>query len=421
MLKRTLLTMTALSSLILISPTLQDTAIAGQYNKPKIGMFKPQFKVKIDTRRLVTKAAKKPAGNGVAHAGPQPEPPTRPKQIQVTYVANPVPAPLPRSRPYNEFEEKGLGGDIDVAGALPPELNAPDAIKELFDISGGNPNDLMAVAEELLAMRDLFEEVGSNPLEDPALGRPRFGASMDGPPVAPGPHPNNGGVDSSPGWTLGGVYHKATNDSYGAHWSRQTSHGTDTRDISYGGPNGEITETIVIHGPNGQTTTTTTESHLTKDDARRSTTTVETENGMVVKEEETPAPAEEEETEGGEGGEGGEEGDGDTEAGQGAPDDTITGGTGGCGVWTPFGGCTGTGSKIWETTGQPDPSDDGTTTTRSAGDSIGPEAVTNADEFHTGSGGGGVHIDPCIAAGGDCGNGPGNPTASMGDRQAAGS
>ncbi len=141
---------------------------------------------------------------------------------------------------------------------------------------------------------------------------------------------------------------------------------------------------------------------------------------MIVKEEEAPAPEEQEEAEGGEG-EGGEEGDGDTEAGQGAPDDTITGGTGGCGVWTPFGGCTGTGPKIWETTGQPDPSGDGTATTRNAGASIGPEAVTNADEFHTGSGGGGVHIDPCIAAGGDCGNGPGNPTASMGGRQAAGS
>ena len=68
--------MTALSSLILISPAMQDNAAAATtFYKPSIRIVGPLVKLRINTRRLVTKAAKKPTGNGVAEAGPQPEPP----------------------------------------------------------------------------------------------------------------------------------------------------------------------------------------------------------------------------------------------------------------------------------------------------------------------------------------------------------
>ena len=97
--KRTLLAMTALSSLVLTSPALHDTAMAGQFNKPSIRpsirIISPRVKTRINTRRFVTKAAKKPARNRVAEAGPHPERPARPKTAEVARAATP---PLPRQQ-----------------------------------------------------------------------------------------------------------------------------------------------------------------------------------------------------------------------------------------------------------------------------------------------------------------------------------
>ena len=87
MLKRTLLAMTALSGLVLISPAFHDTAIAGQFNKPSIRppirIISPRLNPRINTRWLVTKAAKKPDRNGDGATGPQLDPPTRPTTAEV--------------------------------------------------------------------------------------------------------------------------------------------------------------------------------------------------------------------------------------------------------------------------------------------------------------------------------------------------
>ncbi len=126
--------MTALSSLILISPALHDTAMAGPNNMPMIRMFKPQVTLRIDTRRLVTKAAKTPPRNEIVKDGPQPELPTRPALSVGQTSSTPS---LPRSRPYSEFEEDG---------------------------NGGNSNDLHHVTalEELLAMQGFVTQVGTD-------------------------------------------------------------------------------------------------------------------------------------------------------------------------------------------------------------------------------------------------------------------
>ena len=58
--KKTFLTMTALSAMVLISPALQDTAAA---NKPVIRIAKPHIKVNVNTKRLTNKTTPRKPGN----------------------------------------------------------------------------------------------------------------------------------------------------------------------------------------------------------------------------------------------------------------------------------------------------------------------------------------------------------------------
>ena len=174
MLKRTLLTMTAIS--ILTGPALHGTAMAGQFNKP-IRMVGPSMKMRIDTRRLATrKDAKKAALPAVQSAaiqppaevmaGPQPEPPTRPKRTRVTNFAKPIPQPNPR--PYNEFDDSGNSPDAGPATELPEE-------GKLFD-------------EDLIAF--LPETWGHFPIDIlEGFGRGAIDGAFDNPPDPVGPFP----------------------------------------------------------------------------------------------------------------------------------------------------------------------------------------------------------------------------------------
>ena len=456
MLKRTLYTMTALSSLILIIPTLQNAAIAGQFNKPMIRMIAPQVKMRINTRRLVTKAAKKPAGNKILEAGPQPEPPTRPKRTKVTNVAKEDLARLPRPRPYNEFEEDGNGGKIDVADALPPALGGAPELEELFGVTGGNMNDIRDAASLLENgldgqnalpehLRGNNENIsgdigGERPFGanregvwDPRGGRGSafgpggsndgFGVDMmAGIPRSPASQAPNPGGQASNGWSFDGM--QVSGSGTYQSWRTTDSNGDTVtfvrEDFNDGAGSVSITITdadgnvrgdvsIDISKPHGRGRDYQAEAHDADGNlvgASKGTTETESVPNRYDPDGDG-VPNDVPET-------------GSEQAGQPNPED---GGAaeGLCAGWNPLSGCGQGGLKIWDTITQPGTSEESTATASGAGPRIGPEAVTNGGDGSFTAGGGrrdngrGHGIDPCITAGG-CGNGPDgpdNPTGSM--------
>ena len=125
--RKTFLTMTALSALVLISPALHDTAAAGPGLKQAI-RIKPQFKVKVDRMRLnhprrqfqtVNVPAIAPAANSTQTHAPGHSTPSV------------VSVPLPRQRPRiaSDGTDKGpVFRGIDFAALLPLQggRDAPD-------------------------------------------------------------------------------------------------------------------------------------------------------------------------------------------------------------------------------------------------------------------------------------------------------
>jgi hypothetical protein len=463
MLKRTLLTMTALSSLILISPTLQNVAVAGP-NNPSIRIAGPQMKMRIDTRRLVTKAAKKPTGNAIAKAGPQPEPPTRPKRTKVTNVAKQDQAQLPRPRPYNEFEENGNGIDseIDAAEVLPPSLGGAPELEELLDVTGGNMGDIRNTAkllEDGPGQNALPEIPGANGefpggiggdlpfggnrvgTMDPFGGRreafgpggrnDEFGVDMmSGIPRSPASKAPNPGSEASSG--VGWVNDTSNRDSPGTtHWSRRLGGsgwvaGFGRRDNA----DGSISAGIVISDSHNRSVGSRTIEVSAPDENGKRTVDIEDRDsqGNVVHREESETRSSTGPTPWDQNANGVPDSierasppppppsDSQPNPADGGPADGI------CAGWNPLAGCAAPGLKVWDVNSQPgpDPTGEGSGTARSAGASIGPEAVTNTGDGSftaggsRGGGGGGHGIDPgCITAGDDCGNGPDGPVASM--------
>ncbi|HMB48389.1 MAG TPA: hypothetical protein VKN63_08950, partial [Afifellaceae bacterium] len=278
---------------------------------------------------------------------------------------------------------------------------------------------------------------GGNPFEDPAsqLRRPRFGVGMEGPPAAGGDAPGNPGHASSSGW----VQQPSGSTPGRTVWSKNWDSIGTTTYVVQTNADGSITGTLTlwVDADDNQpgrvdSTTETTFSPPDENGSRTVTTKTTDSNGNTTEQtasENSDTPRAPTPTD--------QNADGvdddreserviitDPESEQPAPHDNDAGrGTGGCGVWTPFGGCTGTGPKVWDTTGQPNPADDGSATVRSAGASIGPEAVTNGGDGSFGAEGnsgrgGGFGIDPCATVA-ECGDGSGGPDNPVGSVDAA--
>lgn len=474
--KPILTTMTALA-VVLSSVAGADAAmnlnLPAKPPKPQIVKIKPP---QIRTPRNFVKPVRVPRRNdepSKVEAGPQPEPPTSPRlKFERTAMIAP---PLPRSRPdhvgneaddeafdhlleliglntneppvrgdpapgaYNEFKEQDdiPGGEVDADGALGPDFPVPAGFLDLFGVTT-NPNDLRLVAEleHYRAMGDIARQMPASPFDDPAgrLGRGRFGAGMDGPSGADdgtAQNPGHAGNDwqKHPGRVPGRTAWTRNHTAGFENFVRQDHvDGSSTAEYSYNLHNGDTVTTVHIRvsapDKNGNRTVTITETVVGDDEESVRTSTTTSRAGPTP--DDWDADGEDDDAEAADTTQGDDgndaEADQDTTAGggdQGAPNDNDTGrGDGGCGTWTLFGGCTGTGLKIWDTTGQPNPTDDGSDNGRNAGASIGPEAVTNGGDGSfvsgQGRGGGGPGLDPCATAGPSCGNGPDGPGSPAG-------
>ena len=449
--KKMFLTMTALSAIFLVSPALNENAVAGQ-NFPMV-LVKPQVKVEVDTKRLAKKPGTRRDRSNSEQSDNQQQMAAKPRSFSRPTAM--VAPPLPRLRPdtpigashdgsldhvldlvglwspvgserdpeaYNEFEEDddSLGGGVDATGALGPDLPVPEGLAELFDITT-NPNDLNAIAEleELRAIGDIARAGGIDPFDDPAsaLRQGRFGVGMNGAPNYDESGLDSGGKDSN-GWTLISEFYSG--NTSGRLRSRPSTYGTEYQTIVLvtDGVHDALTISTWTPGPNKTTTDVTMTARFIKGTMQSTQVTDSDGFGTVYL-----PPSESEEDGESEAGETGSENDNegndnedvqeDTKAGGGDQGGNDTPGNGGCIRWTSFGGCMATRTKIWDSTSQPDPTEDGSGTVRSAGASIGPEAVTNGGDgsfgVEGGSGSGGFKLDPCATAGDDCGNGPGGP------------
>jgi hypothetical protein len=309
-----------------------------------------------------------------------------------------------------------------------PSLDVSRGFVDVFKVSGGNLNNDLKNAADLDALRGVgaMQELikdgfgpGSGPITDgKRLGRERFGAGMDGPPMGAGDAPSNGGID---GWGSKTpappqpVTPVRLDDPTTSTSVEKDAQARTTTTTTFTVDGGGVTEVEVIQrGDNPETEfneagTRTTVTHHTTDpnfvqtrtwEAGGNTTVAVIVNGITVKVRESQSsngnrqPAR-----------------GLDNVDQPAPHDGSTGrGTGGCGVWTPLGGCSGTGLKAWEITGQPGTDEQGTVTVGGAArPTAGPGAVTNGGDggFVSGGrgGGSGFGYNPCATQGTGCGAG----------------
>lgn len=170
---------TTMTALAVVLTSLPSAQAAMAMNKPiNMNAAKPQaFKIKpprIHIRRQLAKPMRVERKNdrpSKTEAGPQPEPPTAP--IANTMAAKPsmsVP-PLPRTRPYNEFEEADNSANVGPETDLPKE-------ESLFD------DQLVALLPEIWGVEEhnILEGIGNGALDE-AFETPPGSAD----PFAPGP------------------------------------------------------------------------------------------------------------------------------------------------------------------------------------------------------------------------------------------
>lgn len=496
--------LTTMTALAVILSSLHGTEAAMNLPpnapKPQIVKIKPP---RIHVRRNLVKPVRVPRKNdgpSKVEAGPQPEPPTKPRhKFERTAVIAP---PLPRSRPnhgdhnasdesfdhvleliglntngpssnrerepetYDEFAENDgdMGGELNPEGVLPPHLGISPELAGLLEITGGNMGDVLDVAKLLdeghggqNALPERFREQGEKlpggfggerPFgaqrvgvwdphggrgaafgrggrnegfgADPMAGIPRSPAS-----TAPGP---GGQASSGRGW----VNTTRSSDSSGTtHWSRRLGDsgwgaGFSRRENADGSFSGGM---VVTDGTGRSVGYRDIEVSAPDENGNRTVVIEDSDsNGNVVHREESETKSSDGPTPWDQNANGVPDSiERDTSA-QDVPENTTAGGgdqgaettnneLGLCGGWNPLNGCGRTTVKPMDTISQPDPTDDGSGTVRSAGASIGPEAVTNggdggfiAGQGRGGGGGGTRGVDPgCITAGDHCGNGPDGP------------
>jgi hypothetical protein len=458
-------TMTALAVALTSLPSAQA---AMAMNKPmNMNAAKPQaFKIKpprIHVRRQLTKPMRierKSDRPSKTEAGPQPEPPTKP--VPGTEVSLNIP-PLPRARPtlprepsdtsYNEFDEGGAapGGEVNTTGILPPPLDMSPELTGLLDITGGNLGDVLDAVKLLEDgpggqnalpehFRDQGDDIpgvgGDHPFGGGRIGawdplggggtafgpggrNEDFGADpMAGIPKSPASKAPGSGGRASDGWTWDGMVTGTTGSGSTESWTRAGSNGSTVKFTRDEHGDGAISIGIQVTDSEGnvQGEVSIDISAPNKDGSRDYQAQAFDAEGNHV---------------------GGSKGTTNTESvpnqydtdGDGVPDDTTAGGGdqgsettnnehGICNGWNPLNGCAAPGVKIEDSTSQPNPTDDGSATVRSAAASIGPEAVTNGGDgsFVSGQGraGGGSGLDPCATVagcggGGDGPEGPGGP------------
>ncbi len=426
--KPALLRMTALSALMLFSPTLNDLASA---QKPVIRIARPPVKVKVDMSALAGHGSRKRPGEGIAEGGPQPEPPTRPRLDSKSVVLD-VP-PLPRPRPGALGNSPALedlfgttGGNLgdikDVASLLEDGPGANNAIPENFrDQGNGEDGDLLGGKRELggqrlggydwRAVRGDWTIGGDNGDQGVDLtgGAPASPAAdaPDGSGVA-----SDGGCGSVPE-SYGTVSNCGTNDegqteATGTRDGRSTPEGrTESGHENWVATKDENSQFVhaIQFDEKGQNTGEYIQDVQTFGGYERTVREWRDANGQVIERQEIVRrirnnPARQPNPE------------------EGGVADHL------CAGWNPMNGCAGKGLTIRDMTSQPGRGETSAAGERSAGANVGPEAVTNGGDgsFIAGGnsgGGGGAEIDPCIAAGEGCGNGPDGPDGPVASIEAA--
>jgi hypothetical protein len=443
--KPNLLKMTALSTLLLVSPALSDLAAA---QKPVIRIARPPVKLKINMSALAGDTAGKRAGGDVAEAGPQPEPPTLPRLKRKQAVLD-VP-PLPRARPQiADLGGEGSDDPVEPGGEaldsppLPASLGHSPALEELFDTTGGNLDDIRDAASLLEdgpgthnAIPDNFRDQGNGEDTEQLGGKRELGGQRlggydwraargdwtiggndgdkgvdltGGAPTSPAADaPDGSGVASDGGCgsvpeSYGTVSNCGTNDdgqteAAGTREGRSAPEGrTESGHENWTATRDE--DSLFVHAiqfdEKGQKTGEFIQDIQTFGGTERTVYEWRDANGEIIERREITRRIR------------------NNPAGQPNPEE---GGVADhlCAGWNPMTGCAGKGVTARDMTGQPRPGETGAPDERSAGASVGAEAVTNGGDGsfiaggNSGNGGRG-EPDPCIAARESCGNGPDGP------------
>jgi len=421
-------------------------ALAGQIKvKPKISV-KPKMRIRVVRPRVRIKINPNQLGRDTLE---------KKKRDTTPRLAKPGGAPAGydnASVPAGDDNTSMPGGDIPVGIIFVPNtptLDVPDGLRDLFELTGGNLNDIRDLAnlEDFfgpMAMKELFGG-GAGGIPDPVLdgsgmGGRRGGTELGGPAQAGGGVPGNPG--HSAGW--GGGYSYQIGNTVGRVWTKQTKYGTATFTAERSG-SGATTTTVTTPGPNktSSTETTTTTStdgtrrrryirRVTNSDGTGSHEEGETSSDVTPSAEDqdgngVPDDVDAERAEA----EAAEAEAAEAETGGTADKDPQSGGSAGGGdqggnyidpryssprgtIWTPLGGLVIFAVSPSDMTSQPPPSDvQGTVMVGggSARPNVGAAAVTNTGggDFIAGEGrgGGGSMIDPCatVAGCGDPGGG----------------
>ena len=427
--KPILTTLTALA--VVLAATTGAEAGKGPMVNIKPNLPSVQIRpLRIMPRLPVGMNKKREQPSEAADGGPQPEPPTyqanrtRPRTAKVAPAVRFI-APLPRTKPTIPVAVV----DPDDLMTIPPEardLNAEDLqkLKDFQDMATNGPDN---------AAPDPFgQPQPGGPNDEPGYGGPlgtldteQSRANYEGiemfgfDPAKPGGRVGGqgGGFHTPakyPGAAGGAVKDRRgmASDGESLTWSYEPfSNGgySNQRSWGEGGTHHTVTVTYIPDGEGGSTTyVSTTKVTSTATTFADSIMVEDADGNAVVKNYpvETVLPPVEITTEGGPDSQPGAEGSGHN-------------GNDNCG-WNPMSGCTKKSNPIWKAAVQPGAHQD--TGGRSAGPSLGQEAVTNTgdstfDSGVSGGGGGDGQPDPCRIAG--CG-GPG-PIGPGGDSPAAAS